>query len=127
VGYNQPMTTNENREFRHFDASMAADSIDIVTDILSNKRRRLAVHALTDAPLTKETLVDRVAAHEFGDGPRSVSAEERKRVFVSLHQTHLPKLRRLDVLDQERDKISQGAQYRTVLNALDALEQEVGR
>jgi hypothetical protein len=121
------MTTNENREFRHFDASMAADSIDIVTDILSNKRRRLAVHALTDAPLTKETLVDRVAAHEFGDGPRSVSAEERKRVFVSLHQTHLPKLRRLDVLDQERDEISQGAQYRTVLDALDALEQEVGR
>ncbi|WP_156105568.1 DUF7344 domain-containing protein [Halobellus rufus] len=67
---------------------------DIVFDALSNRRRRLVVRELRKAsrPLDIGTLSTRIAAHENGIDSKSVTHGQRKSVYTSLHQNHLPKL-----------------------------------
>lgn len=67
-------------------------SQDRVFDILSNPRRRFVLHYLSrqsDAIPLRE-LADEVARWETGD--ETLSPQQRKRVYVSLYQTHVPRL-----------------------------------
>ena len=69
-------------------------STDDVFGLLSNHRRRFALHHLKQngehADLGE--LAERVAAWENGTAVEEVSSAERKRVYTSLQQFHLPKL-----------------------------------
>lgn len=66
---------------------------DTLFQLLSNARRRRLIQALDrDGPLPKNQLADRLAAIETDTVPDRVSHADRKRVYVSLHQVHLPKL-----------------------------------
>lgn len=63
-----------------------------VFDLLSNARRRFVLHYLSrqDGPVELRQLADEVARWETGS--ESLSRQERKRVYVSLYQSHIPRL-----------------------------------
>jgi predicted transcriptional regulator len=70
-----------------------------IHEILSNERRALALSVLqTDGPMTLRELADCLARHEYGSDYNSA---ERKRVYVSLYQCHLPKLEDRGVIRRE--------------------------
>ncbi|MFC7177649.1 DUF7344 domain-containing protein [Halosegnis marinus] len=78
------------------DSELAATEIH---DVLRNDRRRLALKCLQDAEaggLTVRELSERVATMETGEEP--APRDKRQSVYVSLHQTHLPKLDRLGIV-----------------------------
>lgn len=74
-------------------SSQTADA-DLVFDALSNRRRRLVVRVLREAaePLDIGALSTRVAAYENEIDPNAVTHRQRKSVYTSLHQNHLPQL-----------------------------------
>ncbi|ELZ84753.1 hypothetical protein C453_12081 [Haloferax elongans ATCC BAA-1513] len=82
-------------------------SKDELFRILSNSRRRQIIYFLHregDALSLKE-LAAMVAARENGTAVEEVTDEERQRVYISLYQTHLPKLESADLVnydDEER-------------------------
>ena len=69
-------------------------SLDVVFDILSNSRRRLILSHLQEVggESTTSDLAEHIAAIE-NDKPQSeLTSQERKRVYVGIYQTHLPKM-----------------------------------
>jgi hypothetical protein len=66
---------------------------DTAFDLLSNGRRRLLLRRLqgTDGIELGE-LATELAAIENDRAPEELSAQQRKRTYVSLYQTHVPKL-----------------------------------
>lgn len=76
-------------------------SIDDVFTILSNSRRRAVISALMDeGQLTKRELIDRVTASETDVPVPEIESDERRRVQITLHQTHLPKLEDYGVIEE---------------------------
>jgi hypothetical protein len=74
-----------------------------VFELLGNDRRRHALHHL----MTREEgcnigeLSRQIAAWETGQTVDEVTSAERRRVYVSLHQTHLPRLNKAGILNYE--------------------------
>jgi len=83
-----------------FERSRTLDQSDI-HDILRNDRRRRIIEQLRDAgeTLTVRELSERIATEETGESPAPRDA--RKSVYVSLHQTHLPKLDDWGIIDYD--------------------------
>jgi predicted transcriptional regulator len=81
------------------------DALDATTvhDVLSNERRRtlLSVLADEDGPFTVRELSECVAERESGTTP--APRDLRQSVYVSLQQTHVPKLDRLGIVEFGRD------------------------
>lgn len=74
-----------------------------IHDVLRNDRRRLALEALRDSDghASVSDLAEAVAARETGtDQPPT---NKRQSVYVSLHQTHLPKLNSLEIVEYNSD------------------------
>jgi hypothetical protein len=90
-----------------------------VYDVLRNERRRRLLRTLdaADGTMLIGDLADRIAEAEADadEAPGDI----RQSVYVSLHQTHLPKLHDLGVLEYDRDD-------RTV-TLLDPAEQVLAR
>ncbi|QLD87373.1 hypothetical protein HWV23_02040 [Natronomonas halophila] len=72
-----------------------------IHDVLRNGRRRLAIKALRDrnGQASVRDLAEEVAARETGEDPPPKN--KRQSVYVSLHQTHLPKLDDLGILEYD--------------------------
>lgn len=79
---------------------------DTIFELLSNSRRRFVLHYLrhADPPVDLGTLADELAAWENDVGIDELSNQQRKRVYVSLYQTHLEKLNETSVIDYESDE-----------------------
>lgn len=79
-------------------------SRDEVYDVLSNHRRRYALHYLkrNGARADLGTLSERVAAWENEIELEEVSSDQRKRVYSSLQRYHLPKMDDVDLVDYDR-------------------------
>lgn len=78
-----------------------------IHDVLRNDRRRLTLRCLReteDMALSLGELSERVAALETGESPPP--RDKRQSVYVSLQQTHLPKLEELDVVEYDTDRKS---------------------
>lgn len=62
--------------------------------VLRNKRRRYALHYLKqrEATVSVGELAEQIAAWETDTPVLNVSADDRKRVYISLLQSHLPEL-----------------------------------
>lgn len=75
-----------------------------IHDILRNDRRRLAIKCLqeNDGLLSVRDLSEDVATRETGEQP--APRDKRRSVYVSLHQTHLPKLDDLDIVEYDTDE-----------------------
>ena len=69
-------------------------SQDQVFDLLSNSRRRFVLHYLKQAegPVRLSELAAEIAAIENDISVDELTSQQRKRTYVSLYQTHIPKL-----------------------------------
>lgn len=69
-------------------------SQDVVFNMLHSPRRRqvLAYLSAQDGPVDLDEVILRVAAWESDTSVDAVSESERKRIYVSLYQTHMPQL-----------------------------------
>ena len=75
-----------------------------IHDVLRNERRRLALERLSEqpGPAGVSDLAEHVAALEAGERPPPDNL--RQSVYVSLHQTHLPKLDELGIVEYDTDE-----------------------
>ncbi len=81
---------------------------DEVFSLLSNRRRRYALHACEagqDA-LDVSELAEKVAAWEYGKDPDALSSDERKRVYTAMKQSHLPAMEDAGVVDYDGRTVS---------------------
>ena len=78
---------------------------DQVFATLSNARRRMVLSYLRthDPPVTVDELSERIAAAEHDVEPGSVTQRQRKRAYVSVYQTHLPKLAQMGFVDYDEE------------------------
>lgn len=82
-----------------------ATQLDVAFGILQNERRRRVLRYLRDHPTTTQgDLAEHVAAIENGVPPGSLTSTQRKRVYVSLYQSHLPKLDDVDAIDYDPNR-----------------------
>ncbi|MFB6267720.1 MAG: hypothetical protein ABEI31_08680 [Halodesulfurarchaeum sp.] len=72
-----------------------------IHDVLSNDRRRMVLEALEEAggPVPVRELSEYIASRESEADPPP--RDLRKSVYVSLQQTHLPKLSELDIVEYD--------------------------
>jgi len=79
-------------------------SRDDAFELLSNERRRHVLHHLKqqDEAVELGTLAEHVSAWENGTAVDEISATERKRVYTSLQQFHLPKMEDQNVVAFDR-------------------------
>ncbi|MGM0590712.1 MAG: DUF7344 domain-containing protein [Halobacteriota archaeon] len=75
-----------------------------IHQILSNPRRREALRFLNTSPgrISVRDLSERIATEETGVSPPPRNVRES--VYISLHQTHLPKLHDLGVINYDRER-----------------------
>ncbi len=76
-----------------------------IYDVLSNERRSMVLDLLAaDEPRDLGSLAELIAAEETGEDPPP--RNKRTSVYVTLHQTHLPKLAELGVVNyDDREKV----------------------
>jgi len=87
-----------------------------IYDVLSNERRTMVLELLAAAdPQDLGDLAEEIAARETGERPPP--RNKRTSVYVTLHQTHLPKLATLSIVEyDDREKVvSLGSRASTVL------------
>lgn len=79
---------------------------DDIFEILSNHRRRMVLHFLQEreGAIQVKQLAEAVAAMENGVAVEELTSQQRKRVYVSLYQTHLPKMAEKSLIDYDRDE-----------------------
>lgn len=80
-------------------------ALDDAFNILSNSRRRYILYYLytRGEPATIDELAGQIAAWENEIPIESLDDTARRRVYVSLYQTHLPKLDDFGIADYDRD------------------------
>lgn len=78
---------------------------DLVFDVLSNSRRRLVLERLraNDGEATLSGLAGHVAAVENETPEVELTSKERKRVYISLYQNHIPRMADVDVVATDED------------------------
>ncbi|APE95076.1 DUF7344 domain-containing protein [Halodesulfurarchaeum formicicum] len=81
-------------------------STDQIFEILSSQRRRMVLYYLRQhgGSATMSDLADQIAAWENETEIDELTSQERKRVYVSLYQTHLPKLASTNLIDYDSDE-----------------------
>lgn len=81
-------------------------SEDLIFDVLKNRRRRYTLHFLKrqDRPVELSELAEQVAAWENDKTVAELNANERKSVYTSLYQTHLPKLADAGIVEYNRNR-----------------------
>ncbi|QZA88484.1 DUF308 domain-containing protein [Salinarchaeum sp. IM2453] len=78
-----------------------------IFDVLSNQRRRHAVHTLRQTETDQieiGDLAEEIAAIENDTTVEDISYDQRKRVYTSLQQSHLPKMDDAGVVDFNKDR-----------------------
>lgn len=89
-------------------ATAPSDPAEIERDdafhLLSNARRRAVLRYLLESEEAAElgTLAEHVAALENGCETDELSSDDRKRVYISLYQGHMPKLAKHDLVDYDQ-------------------------
>lgn len=81
--------------------------LDVLYDILRNKRRRLVLHYLINVPDHRAVLgsiATQVAAWENDIPMTAVTSKLRKRTYNTLQQTHLPKMHEDGIIEYDRNR-----------------------
>lgn len=78
---------------------------DVVFDILSSARRRYAISILNQRakPMQLTELAEEIAALEMDCAVDELTKQQRKRVYVSLYQTHVPKMEEVGIVSYDAD------------------------
>lgn len=94
--------------------------IDAIHEILKSDRRRYLLRELQhDSPRTADGMINGVTAREYGS---DYTDTERKRVRVSLHQAHLPKLIEHRAVVDTGDYYELGPTAAAIIEVLDCSE-----
>lgn len=95
----QNANTTETVTYSEEDADQTVDRGEIF-DLLSNRRRRYTIHYCKreERPVKLGELAEHVAAWELDKDVETITSAERKRVYTSLQQTHLPTLKRAGMI-----------------------------
>ena len=82
-------------------------SSDEVHELLSNPRRRHAIHVMKHDDGTAElsTLAEEVAAWENDKPVAEVTSNERHLVYSSIQQNHIPQMERAGVITHDRGEL----------------------
>lgn len=88
------------------DAESCDLTLDVIYEALKNERRRrvLAHLRASDGTVELGDLAERIAAEENDKTVAEISYEERKRVYVALYQTHLPKMDEMGIVSFEQSR-----------------------
>ncbi|MFB6075092.1 MAG: hypothetical protein ABEJ89_08775 [Haloarculaceae archaeon] len=72
---------------------------------MSSPRRRYVIYYLREegGPVELTTLAEHVAAWENDTTVEELDSQDRKRVYVSLYQTHIPRLAEAGVVEYDQD------------------------
>lgn len=107
------------------EAEESAIQRDELFKLLGNERRRHAVEFLRrqEGPVSLDTLATNVAARETDQPVEAVTTRERKRVYTSLQQTHLPRMDEAGAVefDKEQGTITPAASLGEVTLHLDVV------
>lgn len=101
---------NDDLMLKRADETETSDDEDLTVDrvfkLLKNSRRRRIIDYLSEdgRPTTRSRLAEVIAAEENGISASELGSDQRKRVYVSLYQTHLPTLARDDVIEYDGDR-----------------------
>jgi DNA-binding transcriptional ArsR family regulator len=78
---------------------------ETIYSVLTNPRRRYVLHYLKQRgeSVSVRDLAEQVAAWENGKEPEDLTSQERKRVYVSLYQSHLSTLDDEGVVEYDDD------------------------
>jgi hypothetical protein len=81
-------------------------TLDQIFSVLQNQRRRDVIEYLgrTDGPVSLGELAEQIAGWENDKEPRLVGSRERKRVYVALYQSHLPKMEEAGAITYQKDR-----------------------
>ena len=103
VGMGDEGTVSTDEQQAGTDTRLSKDS---VFGLLSTRRRRLVLRYLrsTSGPVAMRDLAAQVAAWENDIEPEAVTYKQRKRVYTSLYQSHLPKMRDSNVVEYDRNR-----------------------
>lgn len=88
----------------------SSDSVELGSDqifeILSSRRRRMVLYYLRQhgGSATMDDLAKQIAAWENDTPIDELTSQQRKRVYVSLYQTHLPKLADTSLIEYDADE-----------------------
>ena len=82
-------------------------SSDEIHELLSNPRRRQAIHVMKrdDETADLSTLAEEVAAWENDKTVAEVTSDERHLVYSSIQQNHIPQMERAGVITHERGEL----------------------
>lgn len=97
-----------------------------VFNLLSNHRRRYALHVLKQADGQSEIadLAEQVAAWENGKERSEITSSERHRVYTSMQQTHLPAMDRAGVINHDNGTVTLTDQARSLEVYMDVVPGE---
>ena len=102
------MQTKDIRPISEREATDAGNRKDDIFETLSNPRRRETIRYLrthvTDGVTLIRDLSEHIAAWENNIAPGEVTYKQRKRVYTSLYQSHLPKLHRHGFITYDADR-----------------------
>jgi len=81
-------------------------SLDVVFEILKNERRRSVLEYLdgNEERVVLGELAEHIAARENDTTVESLTAQQRKRVYVGLYQCHLPKMDDAGIVEFDRNR-----------------------
>lgn len=106
------------------------DDLDALLEILKNHRRRVVLGLVADRESETDisVLAERIAAAENGKAVEAVTTTERKRVYVALHQCHLPKLAEAGAVSFRKDRglVGPGPETERFVAVLDVLRGDDG-
>ena len=88
------------------DADETGLSTDTLFELLKNRRRRDAIDYLTgrDGTATLSDMAEQLAAQENDVSVDAISSKQRKRVYISLYQCHLPKMDRAGIIEFDKNR-----------------------
>lgn len=73
--------------------------------LLSNERRRSVIQVVDEyGSIGLSELAERVASKEYNKPVDRLDSQERKRVYISLYQCHLPKMDDAGAIDYDCDR-----------------------
>src|SRR6056297_2781768 len=88
------------------DTSADGLSKDVIFELLKNRRRREVLTYLLDCDetVTLSELAEQIAAWENDTTVNQLNSDQRKRVYVALYQTHLPKMDDAGIIEYDQDR-----------------------
>lgn len=83
----------------------AWEAVDDMFDVLSNhRRRRVLTYLEANETAVVGELAEHIASIENKKPVSALSSQERKRVYIALYQSHLPKMAAAGVVDYDKNR-----------------------